>query len=240
MKVFFNEDTLPLLYFLFPGYKKIESVEWNGAMGKVLYFLQKSDRIPDIDRMMQNRFTDYLIVTMNDSHVIDRKFSEEKDIVQYVAEVKRLKLTKIVEKYTCPEDSKKKVLTAYEFLQFIKMTMVLGRWYTELFEKQERVYQLFDALRKSKESFVEEYFLLRKRMLAGEIFSSVLTFLYRFKSKDSRRGSKLSNYYLELLASLENVVKPESIPVSLLEVVRIKNEVPIDSRVIYFLLTLRK
>jgi hypothetical protein len=207
-----------------------------------MYFLKPNDRIPDVDRNMQYRFTDYIIVTTNDSHVVDRKFDNETDIVKYVSEVKRLKLTKTVERYACPEaeKGKKKLLTAYEFLYFIKMSAVLGRWYTELFERHEKMYELFEAMRESKEKLIEEYLLLRRRMLAGEIFSSVLTFLFKFKEKENRRGAKFSDYYLGLMGNLETVLKPESIPISLVETLRIKNEVPLDSRVLYFLLTLRK
>lgn len=247
MRVYFNQDTIQLLYFLFPGYKTVTDVEWSGASGKVIYFVQPKDKIVEIDRQMQHRFTDYVIVTKNDSHIVDRKFDNSDSITKYVSEIKRLRLTKVVEKYACPpvkegQEQKwkeKKIFTDQEFFFFIKMSIVLGRWYHELFEKQERMYQLFEALRESKEALVAEYFLLRKRLSANEIFSSVLTMLYKFKSKDNRKDKRFSDYYLRLLASLENVIKPESIPVVLSEVIRIKNEVPMDSRVLYFLLALR-
>jgi len=230
MKCFIEKTDLS--YFLFPSYRKVDSLDGFGR-GKVLYVLQKNDKIIDIDKKMSFLFSDYVIVTSNEYAMVDVKFVEQKDFLDFVSRARGLKLTKNIEKNI-------KFVSDEEFLYFIKMSLVLGRWYYELFEKHEKVYQLFEALKKSKEDLMGAYFGLRGRLSPEEIFSSVLTFLYKLKSKELRKDKGVSDYYVQLLGAVENIVKVESLPSLLTNMIRIKNEVPFENRVLYFLLSLRK
>ena len=128
-------------------------------------------------------------------------------------------------------------LSEDDLSMYIRSSSALGRWYTEIFEKGEKVYKLFEALLAGPKPFLSLYFEFRQSLSAAEILSSLLTFLERVLTYEDADKERLSDYYRTIL--LKARTHRRKILPAVLNLVRSNTEIPLDLRIISLCLTVR-
>jgi hypothetical protein len=227
MKIYLSN--LNLIYFLFPEAKKIKEFGHIASDELVLYELQKGESIFEIEKRIKVLFTNYILATSTLSHAVDVTLSNRFDCIAYIAIKKNIRRVKEV-------DTKIEKLSEYDFDKFLKMSLILGRWYKEIFVHKEKVYKLYEAIFQSTKDFIRIYTELNRRMSEEEIFSSILTFLLRLKNRDNQKNN-LSDYY----KNLTKVGLNQNMRISdkLIGLVNLSKMIPLKNRLLEFYLSLK-
>jgi hypothetical protein len=227
MKIYLSN--LNLIYFLFPEAKIIKEFGCVVYDELVLYELQKGESIFDIEKQVKTLFTSYILVTHVLSHAVDITLNNRIDYIAYIATKKNIKRVKDV-------DTKIEKLSGYDFEKFLKMSLILGRWYKEIFVYKEKIYKLYEAIFQSTKDLIKIYVELNRRMSEEEIFSSILTFLLRLKNRDNQKNN-FSDYYKNLtkVGSNQNM----RINDKLIGLVNLSKLIPLENRLLEFYLSLK-
>lgn len=227
MKVYLSEPDMA--YFFFPEYKRVKKIGFLSSKKKILYFARRGEKLGPLDTRMRTLFSDYVIVTDYSSHEVDMSIDTREEYLQAVQHFRGPRVTVEIKK-------KSSFLSDVDFYQFIKMSLVVRRWYTEVFGIQEKVYRLFEAAVRSKKDFLKLYVDLRQTYAAEQIFASMLTFIQRIQSYSDQKES-LSDFYRMVVKSAQNQrlkIKP-----ALMRTISLPRDIPKENRMMGFYLSLK-
>lgn len=227
MKVFISE--IDMIYFFFPDYKKISNVGFISSKKKVIYILRRGENFQTAEQKMRTLFTEYVIVSDSNNNGVDLMLNSREDYLNSVQNLRGPRVTAQIKKGI-------EYLSDVDFYSFIKMSLILRRWYTEVFGVQEKVYRLFEAAVKSKKDFLRLYVDLRRTHAAEQIFASMLTFIQRIQSYSEQKET-LSEFYRMVVKSAQNQrlnIKP-----ALMKMVSLPKDIPRENRMIGFYMSMK-
>jgi hypothetical protein len=227
MKIYLSIKELS--HFLFPDARRIKSYGYTNSTDTVLYEIKQGENISVIENEIRVCHENYILLTSFPSHAVEVSLEERKNYIDYISANRGIRSAKDIE-------IKVEKMGDDDFILFIKMSLVLRRWYREIFVKATKIYSLYEALFKSKKDFIRLYLELNQTLTYQEIFSSVLTFLLRIKNREEQKAG-LSEYYKNLtkLASNQKI----NVPLKLINLLKTSKSIPLENRLLGFYLFLK-
>jgi hypothetical protein len=178
---------------------------------------------------LQNRYSDIIILYENPQHDLDVCLKSNEDYLEFVASKYNMRLTKNIVK-GCS------ILNETEFINFLKLSIFMGKWRKDLIGSYEKMYNLFKVVSSSKKEFLQLYSQLREKYSDDEIFSSMLTFITRIQNYESQK-EMLSDFYRNIVKTVK--LQTSSMENSLILLSKMSHKIPKVNKYLGFYLSLR-
>jgi hypothetical protein len=179
------------LHILFPEYQKYEGkLEDSLLDNRKVYIIEGDENVVLTAEYLQTLKSDILYVITLPSYT-DYSFESSDDVVEYLIQVRSFKDTRYVK-------SKFKHLLEEEKIEFLKLSLALGKWYMPYLKHKTKVYEMFEAFHLSSIPLLKQWYKLVPEYTVPRLYSSLLTFLVKLISYTEIESS-LPKWYRNIL-----------------------------------------
>lgn len=223
MKVYlYNKE---LLHVLFPAF--IRAPETLLPPNTKVYYIHEQGDPLKREQEIQFLYKNFILV-LPTAGLADIAITNMDEAISFISNKFRIKVNQRVL-------GRLRKIAETDQMEFFKTSIALGRWYTEVFTRKEKVYRIFEALSRDRRRTLSVWFKLIEDYAPPALFSAILTFLLRMDTMQADR-EHMSDWMLDVLNRAKRQkfnIREACMPLSI-------KSLDFDVRVLGFLLGLRK